>query len=635
VLFYAVILLFLLQLLTDFVQAAYAIGLLTNSLPPEGAAAAFLLSPFLLLGLPRRVTDRSLLTALLVAFTPARLLYPLMNETRLVLLVSGLGVASGMLLLPLLLSRAQARPAAAAGAFAVAVVASVALRAWGSGVDISTSGSTQWLAWIGLIPVALGVRSPGVSAPALEQAERGSQGLVAGTGIVACIGLTYLAFTSASLTARWFSFDYEIAIALLGGGLLLSVVLLLRREVWLALTPRRLFTLSLLLAAALSFAAATYQVDFPDVAAAYPLLEPDPGAVSDVLPAVALMLVPVPVLAFGFSVGQLQSCAPSRHTLAAGFGLGGLVLALLIFAQMFTTTYDYVPVVGPLFRDRFWLVLLALGAFLALPLAFIGSRPSPAPGSPRWAPLAVAVLGGAALVGAVTVRAEPGVPVEPPQLRIVSLNVQQGHDAGGERNLDGQLAFLRRLDADVIALHESDTARVANANNDLVRYFANGLDMFSAYGPRTVNGTFGIALLSRFPIDNAQTWYLYSEAEQTAAITARISTGTQQYNLIVTHLGNGGPMAQLEDVLSLLPEDGSVILMGDFNFRPDTPQYAATVALLDEAWLRLWPGESDGTGDHSRRIDYIFVTPEIEVVEATYADEGASNHPAIVVTIRH
>ena len=43
----------------------------------------------------------------------------------------------------------------------------------------------------------------------------------------------------------------------------------------------------------------------------------------------------------------------------------------MIFAQVFTTVYDYIPVVGPLFRDKFWLVFLAAGLVLALPTLLV------------------------------------------------------------------------------------------------------------------------------------------------------------------------------------------------------------------------------------------------------------------------
>ena len=83
--------------------------------------------------------------------------------------------------------------------------------------------------------------------------------------------------------------------------------------------------------------------------------------------------------------------------------------------------------------------------------------------------------------------------------------------------LTSSSTLLRTVDADIIGLQECDTARIANGNADIVKYFADRLDLYSYYGPKTVTGTFGIALLSKYPIEDPQTVYLYSLGEQTAA----------------------------------------------------------------------------------------------------------------------
>ena len=218
-------------------------------------------------------------------------------------------------------------------------------------------------------------------------------------------------------------------------------------------------------------------------------------------------------------------------------------------------------------------------------------------------------------------------------LRVCTYNIQQGYDAQGQLNVDGQLALLRRIDADVIGLQESDTNRAAGGNADVVRYLADRLGMYSYYGPKTVPGTFGIALLSKYPIEGARTFYMCSVCEQTATIEARIQIGETTYNVYVTHLGNDGPIVQQEAVLEELASE-HVILMGDFNFRPDTAQYRMTTEVLDDAWALRWPQGTDDEGrQFPRRIDHVFVSPGTDVVAARYYTEPESDHPALVVEI--
>jgi endonuclease/exonuclease/phosphatase family metal-dependent hydrolase len=245
------------------------------------------------------------------------------------------------------------------------------------------------------------------------------------------------------------------------------------------------------------------------------------------------------------------------------------------------------------------------------------------------------VLGVAALVGVAVTASRPGDPPDRVPLRALTYNVQQGYDAAGSKNHTGQLALLRREDADLIGLQETDTNRAAGGNADLVRYLADALDMHAAYGPKTVPGTFGIALLSRYPIENARTFYMYSEGEQTATIEAQVRAGEKLWNVYVTHLGNGGPIVQQEAVLEVVQGQENVILMGDFNFRPDTAQYQLTTSVLDDAWLRRWPQGVDDQGRRfDQRIDHVFVSPGTGVEEATYLTEPASDHPALVVEIK-
>lgn len=66
---------------------------------------------------------------------------------------------------------------------------------------------------------------------------------------------------------------------------------------------------------------------------------------------------------------------------------------------------------------------------------------------------------------------------------------------------------------------------------------------------------------------------MYSKGEQTATIEVQITVGGKTFNVFVTHLGNSGPLMQQEAVLQEVEGKEHIILMGDFNFRPDTEQY--------------------------------------------------------------
>jgi endonuclease/exonuclease/phosphatase family metal-dependent hydrolase len=74
--------------------------------------------------------------------------------------------------------------------------------------------------------------------------------------------------------------------------------------------------------------------------------------------------------------------------------------------------------------------------------------------------------------------------------------------------------------------------------------------------------------------------------------------------------------------------------MGDYNFRPDTEQYALMTETLADSWLLRWPGGKP-IPDYApeRRIDHIFVSPGTTILESEYFVDPASDHPYMYVVI--
>ncbi|RMF30207.1 MAG: hypothetical protein D6759_12385 [Chloroflexi bacterium] len=466
--------------------------------------------------------------------------------------------------------------------------------------------------------------------------------LLTALGIGSAWLLLYFVFTAPHVLARWTEANLFLLLALMSLALIAFTWLfgrdssLLRR-----LSPAVLLLWNVLFALTLTLSARLHQTPFPTSPDAYPILQPAPGFFAQLLPYVTLILFPVIFIDFALLLQDVVHTRPSRRTLGIAYTLTSLYLLLLILAHVFTTTYDYIPVIGPAFRDRFWLVHL-LPALVLLVATLPGRRllaqiisnglwPRHAQGLTAL----VILLAALTLLGAWIVGAHPARPAaSPPVLTVVTYNVQQGYSQDGQKNLEGQLQVLRRLDPDIIGLQETDTARISGSNDDLVRFFADRLDMYSYYGPKTVNGTFGIALLSRFPLSDPQTYYQYSQGEQVATIRAGIRLGDKTYTIFVTHLGNGGPLIQQQQLLQLVSGQEPLILMGDFNFRPDSEQYRLTTATLADTWTERWPDWTNSHGQKpDRKIDHIFVTPGTKVLEAEYIEEPASDHPAVVAII--
>jgi endonuclease/exonuclease/phosphatase family metal-dependent hydrolase len=649
---FSILWLFFFQLLTDFVAAVYAFGLLQVEIPIEIAFVLLLLSPVLLVMFPRWLSTRRALLVLVGLVLICRVVEVLL-DTRGQMIVAGIGTASFLIFLPAFLA-GQSRVSAASRSLTIglgamfAVALSMLFRALNSTVDLSAHGVGQIITWVlALIAAWLIFASSSTFTVTRtdEPTNKVSRGRVIAYsfGFVSGFLLLYFAFTAPQVIARWTEVNALPILALVVVALCPFVVVM---QQWIKRTAISLAVILIwnaLFVAALTITIALHQLNFPIDRGAYPIFGTTVASWHWIPLILALILSPIAFIDLSLFTRQIIEAQPKPRTLGVGFSLAALWALILIFANVSTSVYDYLPVFGPLWRDRYWLVFLLTGLGMVLPLLLmrkesfsLGMIDLPAKVF-RLMFGAMLLIGAGTLIGTWVNEAKPIVPsTSADTLKVLTYNIQQGYDAAGMKNYDGQLALIRQFNPDVIGLQESDTSRIANGNSDVVHYFADRLGMYSYYGPKTVLGTFGVALLSRYPIENPRTFYMYSTGEQTATIVAEITAGGKTYHVMITHLGNGGPLPQLEDILSTLDTQQNIVLVGDFNFKPTTAQYRQATAVLDDAWIRAGsPTPSEAEWNADQRIDHVFVSPQVEVVDAQYVlTPPMSDHPALVVEVK-
>jgi len=657
-LFFSLFMLFGLQLLADLIETVYTFALCSIALVPEIGFVLILLSPLLLLIFGDGRFEKNLMYWAGIIIL-CRIMTPIAGSgIRLEFAAAGTGMF--LLFFPAWLWRAgRQKPhetAWAAGmGLAVALLLSIFFRAAGSGLDISTHGVGRLIGW-GLCAAAgwliLSLRGELADNPSPETGRDKTVAskpeiFAAGIGITGVLALAYFGFMAPNVISRWADLDHTavtavLALALAGYTAILTtnkgVNFVFRRDT--ALILNGLFVLSL------TAALFNCQVALPDDPGAYPVFAPSETFLAAFLLVVSLLSFPVILLNFTAYVQTIGTAKCSFRWWAGSFLAGTALLLLLVCGHIFTIVYDYVPVAGPYFRNRFWLVYLVAALSASLPAVYAGRRPLfplRIPGGKlrfAWVGLA-GLLAAGAICGTRLTAAHPVPPGEDARrLAVLTYNIQQGYTEDAQRGCRDQLAVIRDSGADVIGLQETDTNRITQGNNDVIRYYADRLNMYSYYGPSPVAGTFGVALLSRYPIQNPRTAFLYSysdgmhESEQTAAIVAEITVGGRLFTVIVTHLGNGGPAAQQEAILKCAGSAERVILMGDFNSSPGEAAYQMAVGFLEDSWLLAGGGKSDGREiKNSHRIDHIFVSPGTGVESSRYLIGPQSDHPALLTRI--
>ncbi len=656
---YSILYLFFFQLLSDFIEAIYAFGLLRTGLPVEMASVLFLFSPVLF------IIFRKFLSGHLLVFVGEMMLLCRILEvaldTRGRMMIAGLGVSCFMLLFPSILCQNADDESELSGlthgaGLTIALALSILLRTLNSGIDISSHNWFQAIGWMlaliaGILLVGLKRRNSGtqskkiiipkgdtrINSPCKTWKITGiSQGLAA------VYLLLYFVFTTPNVIARWTEANYLLIVTVMMLVLcLFSSMFTEKKPLIVFLTSKNILIWNCLFVLALVATILMHQMNFPSESSAYPLFAPSVTKLHYVPLIFTLLLFPIILIDFILFSGEIAARQPTSRIVGGSLTLASFFILLMIFAQIFTSVYDYIPFVGAFFRDKFWFVFLSAGIALTLPVLLIKQNSfnykyslSKLQISTSF-PVIILLISFITITGALLSSPNP-IPQQNGRksLKILTYNIQQGYDINGLKNHVGQLDLIRGINADVIGLQETDSNRISGGNSDVVRYFADKLNLYSYYGPKTVLGTFGIAMLSKFPIENPRTFYMYSKGEQTATIAAEINVGKKIFNIFVTHLGNGGPVVQQEAILTELEGMENVIALGDFNFRPDSKQYKLTTEFLMDSWLVKWPQGVDNHGANPiDRIDHIFVSPGTNVTDSRYLINTQSDHPAVSIQI--
>lgn len=639
-------LLFLLfvQSIATFIESIYILELLSTSLDEKVLGVVLLFSPVLLLPFGKRVPQWLIWVTFLFLFV-GRGTAPYLDTVGR-MLASGVATGAALILIPITLvtypkpTRGYSWMIPTQG-LALAVGLSVLLRTLNYTIDISLIASTGWLGWI--LGILLGLLLTQFTWEVEPETPQSTSGVTsAGVGAVAVLTIFHFMLSSPGVIARWTEGNYQIIVITVSLLSLLWLFLSLYQPDWFGnISPLVLTSWNVLFTISVTWTILAHTVSFPAALNSPPVIVSNPMWHQQIPLFLTLITFPVIFIDFGILAGFITRMHPTPRKMAPGFLVGVGLMVLLIFMNIFSNTWGYVEPISPFFRNKFWLSFLLitglvtiLASILIRRIRLLTEEREEQPGMVIPV-LFLGVIFVATCISALLTDRYFVPALSKDTLKVMTYNIQQANDVNGEKSFVQQLALMIEVDPDIIGLQESDSARISLANNDYVRYFANKLGYHAYYGPKTVTGTYGTAILSRYPLENPRSIFTYSDQDEIGTAEVDILVNGRQLTVFNVH-PDGSDEAKMVFARTLVERAGErpdVIAIGDYNLRGWEEAYLVIDAVYKNAWIDVYPSGIDDSGlDMSgrNRIDHILVSPHLSVTDPVYLlpPESWSDHPA-------
>ena len=232
-------------------------------------------------------------------------------------------------------------------------------------------------------------------------------------------------------------------------------------------------------------------------------------------------------------------------------------------------------------------------------------------------------------------------------IRVMTYNIHVGVGMDKKLDLPRIADVIKRAHADLVGLQEVDRGVERTQRIDEIAKLARltKMDYSFAFNLKYQGGQYGVAILSRFPIE-ATDHRLYKntrEAERRGFIRAELRIDGRLVNFVTTHLDyqyEDGRVFETEQLLSALKDvGGPLILVGDFNDVPTGGAYQLIKNQFSDTWVDTRanePGFSYPADKPAKRIDYIWLrrSDPIRVNRIWIVNTLASDHVPVLADLK-
>jgi endonuclease/exonuclease/phosphatase family metal-dependent hydrolase len=249
------------------------------------------------------------------------------------------------------------------------------------------------------------------------------------------------------------------------------------------------------------------------------------------------------------------------------------------------------------------------------------------------------------------VAAEPPPTLPPRPLRVATYNIHHGVGVDGLLDLERIAREVEETGAEVIGLQEVD--RHWSERSDFVdqaTWLADRLGLHMVYAanldldpltPGAERRQYGTAILSRHRILSSTNTLLPRPegGEQRGLLEAVIRVRGFDVRVFNTHLQHNSQVERLAQIARIreivATANQSVVLLGDFNARPESPEISAITEDLVDAWVTagVGPGYTIDAETPHARIDYVLTSEGIVARTAAVLSTNGSDHLPVVADL--
>lgn len=246
-------------------------------------------------------------------------------------------------------------------------------------------------------------------------------------------------------------------------------------------------------------------------------------------------------------------------------------------------------------------------------------------------------------------------------ITVITYNIHHGEGLDGKLRLQRVTDIIHALNADIVGLQEVDNhwsersefideAAVLASKLNMHRAYAANVDM-GPLRPGQAQRQYGTAILSKHPILKSHNTLLpnLEGSEQRGLLEAVINVRGTPVHFCNTHLqqdsanqtsGQVQRTAQAKMIVDIMGQtEGSIVLTGDFNAEPGSPELAPLYDRFNNVWEKTGegPGYTHPSSNPRARIDHIFVSHGLYVSSASVPINNltrvASDHLPLVANL--